>query len=106
MVRCASVLQSEDYLGWQAIIPVKGLVNMAVFGSADPADLGAGDLEWIAEKTARTVKCGLSGRTDQSLSDLYELYLPVAEKYQSGSAIGFGVPTSCKEDGFCKWQRY
>lgn len=103
MVRCASVLQSEDYLGWQAIIPVKGLVNMAVFGSAD---LGAGDLEWIAEKTARTVKCGLNGRTNQSLSDLYELYLPVAEKYQSRSAIGFGVATSCKEDGFSKWPSY
>ena len=103
MVRCATVLQSEDYLGWQAIIPVKGLVNMAVFGSSD---LEAGDLEWIAEKTAKTVKCGLSGRIDRSLSDLYELYLPVAEKYQSGSAIGFGVATSCKEDGFCKWPSY
>ena len=103
MVRCASVLQSEDYLGWQATIPVKGLVNIAVFGSAD---LGAGDLEWIAEKTARTAKCGLNGRTDQSLSDLYELYLPVAEKYQSGSAIGFGVTTEYREDGFCKWPSY
>ena len=81
MVRCASVLQSEDYLGWQATIPVKGLVNIAVFGSAD---LGAGDLEWIAEKTARTVKCGLNGRTDQSLSNHDELYIPVEEKYQSG----------------------
>ena len=102
MVRCASVLQSQDYLGWQAIIPVKGLVKMAVFGSSD---LGAGDFDWIAEKTARTVKYGLYGRIDQSFSDLYEPYLPVAEKYQSGSAIGFGA-AACKEDSFSKWPSY
>lgn len=100
MVKCASVLQFEEYLGWQLEVPVKGLVNMSVFGTADVCK---SDLEWIVEKTAKVSKCNNSGCFDKSLTDLYELYLPIADNASSDASIGFGVISSKPADGFSKW---
>lgn len=100
MVKCASVLKKGEFLGWQIAVPRKGLVNMAVFGTAD---VGRSDLEWISEKTGKTTKHSLCGPVGKNLTELYELYLPVAENDKSGTSIGFGAAASAAGDGFSNW---
>ena len=103
MVKCASVLKEGGFLGWQLAVPVKGLVNMAVFGTED---VGRSDLEWISEKTAKLARCGLNGTFDKSLKELYELYLPAAENASAGAAIGFNAAATGTCDSFAKWPAY
>ncbi len=104
MVKCASALSEGEFLGWQLEVPIKGLVKMVVFGTAD---IGMSDLEWISEKTAKTTKQHkVEGTIDKSLIELYELYLPIAESTSIGAAIGFGAATSSKHDSFSKWPTY
>lgn len=91
MVKCASVLNQGEHTGWQMEVPVRGLVQISVFGSVG---LCRGDLEWIAEHMGKTVAARLStGQESGLLDELYEFYLPAAEN-AAGSAIGFGASVS------------
>ena len=104
MVKCISVLDMGAHIGWQMDVPVRGLARISVFGS-DP--LRKGDLDWMLEKTGKTAKRFKSGKTDSSLKELYEVYLPVAESTGSTSAIGFGTAAGVKaEDGFSRWPAF
>ena len=104
MVKCASVLDIGSHIGWQMDIPVRGLARISAFGS-DP--LCKGDLDWMLEKTGKTAKRFKSGKTDSSLKELYEVYLPVAENSGSTSSIGFGTAAGVKaEDGFSRWPAF
>ena len=104
MVKCTSVLDMGAHIGWQMDVPVRGLARISVFGS-DP--LRKGDLDWMLEKTGKTAKRFKSGKTDSSLKELYEVYLPVAESTGSTSAIGFGTAAGVKaEDGFSRWPAF
>lgn len=86
MVRCASLMEKGDFLGWQMHVPTKGLVKMSLFASS--AGLND-DLVWMAEKTARTKKASASHMADRRLTELYEIYLPVAKKRAVSTSIGF-----------------
>lgn len=133
MVRCASVLPDGEYLGWQMSVPVKGMVNMVLFGTGD---VGQSDLEWIAEKTAKTAKMTKTAKTAKTPEmartaktaktpemaktanggsamnevidngDLYELYLPVAERESHAGAMGFGAASSKREEEFSQWPSF
>ena len=99
MVKCASVLAEDEYVGWQLIVPRKGMVNMVVFGTGE---VSQSDLDWISEKTAKTAKCRIK-EIDKNLSKLYELYLPVSEGVREGSSIGFHAAPARPDDKFSKW---
>ena len=86
MVRSASVMDKGDHVGWQMFVPTKGLVKMSVFGSAG---VGTDDLTWIVEKTGRTSKSNVPRMAFDNLTELYEIYLPIAERKTCSSSIGF-----------------
>lgn len=94
MVKCASVLEREEHLGWQLLVPEKGLVRMELFGSGA---LRRDDLEWMAEEMARTGSGSLLKDSPLPFSEVYELYLPVAEE-RGTSTIGFGASGQRKEE--------
>ena len=75
MVKCAALLNREDFVGWQMIVPTSGISSISVFGSDD---LSCEDLNWISEKIGKTeneeVACDLPV---EELHELYELTLPV-----------------------------
>ena len=104
MVKCASVLDKDAFLGWQMVVPEKGLVRMSAFGTdAFIKD----DLRWMLEKTGKTSASSCTAAIDEVLSELHEVYLPVAESRGGSSPIGFGTNGSAKpEDGFSKWPTY
>ncbi len=95
MIKCASVLESGGFLGWQMQIPVRGRVIMELFGSED---LSRDDLAWVIEKTGSPSVRACAGKTDRSLSELYELRLPAAEG-GGENAIGFGNRGSRRPGG-------
>lgn len=104
MVKCASMLNASEFLGWQMYVPVKGAVEMSLFGTGR---LCSSDLEWIAEMTARTTQNSLAKSTGQctGLTELYEISLPVRE-ITGESVIGFGTSasgTGMIPDTFFKW---
>lgn len=103
MIKCASVLPEDEYLGWQMIVPKKGLVKMSIFGTKD---IGKSDLEWISEKVAKTKVGRSQGSIKEELNDLYELYLPVADQSALGGEIGFGVSPARHNEDFSKWPSY
>lgn len=103
MVKSASVLSDGEFIGWQMSVPVKGIVNMSIFGTGD---VSKSDLEWIVEKTGKASNCGTSISCQKGLDELYELYLPIAESENAGTAIGFGAVTTRTEDGFSKWPAF
>ena len=103
MVKSASVLSEGEYIGWQMAIPVKGIVRMSIFGTGD---VSRSDLEWIAEKTGKTSSCSTAISREKGLDELFELYLPIAENGNSGTAIGFGSVSSKTDDGFSKWPAF
>ena len=100
MVKCASVLNQGEFLGWQTVIPKKGLANISVFGTAGICE---SDLEWMAEKTAKLSKHAGHVKDEDSFVELYEIYLSVAEDRSSGESIGFGLNGKCGEQGISKW---
>lgn len=97
MVQCASALDEHGHIGWQLEVPVKGLVRMSVFGSGE---LNRRDLEWITEHMGKTARA--NGKTRGLESQLYELYLPAAER-GTGNVIGFGAPVSGGGEVFSRW---
>ncbi len=103
MVKSASVLTEGEYIGWQLNVPRKGLVNMAAYGTRDVSE---SDLKWMSEKTAAAAKYNSHKNVDKELSELYELYLPIAERNGTSAAIGFGAVTFSLNDSFSKWPVY
>lgn len=102
MIKCASVLDEGEYLGWQMVVPARGLVRMSLFGTGS---LCRGDLEWIMEKTGKTSGKKISEETDPSLRELYEVYLPAAAgEGNNGSSMGFaGTNIAKNTDDFSGW---
>lgn len=100
MVKCASVMNEESFVGWQIEIPTKGLAILSLFGSEEFTEK---ELRWCAEKTGKTVK-GVLKTSVSSLTQLYEVYLPITETGQTRAIIGFncGTPTT-KDDSISKW---
>lgn len=92
MTRSAAVIPCGEFLGWQITVPQEGIVDMCLFGSEG---IGREDLEWISEKTAQI--CEKSGKNNideiDSLTELYELYLPIREK-EKRSRVGFASEDS------------
>lgn len=87
MAKCASVLNIGEHAGWQMVVPEKGLIRIAVFGSKS---LSASDLEWITERTGKFEPKRGTEPDSGLLNELYELYLPVVEaNNEGGSEIGF-----------------
>lgn len=89
MVKCASVLEPGEFLGWQMTVPRKGRVGISVFGSPS---ICKNDLEWIAEKTgceaAKWEKSTIKA-TDVISDKLYEIFLPIVETGNTEAMIGF-----------------
>ena len=104
MVKCASVLPEDGFIGWQMEVPAKGLVNMTLFGSAG---LLESDLNWITEKTAKTAAARPWKGNDEALTELYEVFLPVSESDRtSAPSIGFNAEASSPDDVPSKWPLY
>ena len=87
MAQCASVMELGDFVGWQMIVPTKGLVKMHLFGTSS---LRTGDLKWILEKAGKTINSKTNSGIDKAMDKLYEVYLPIAESCGGDSTIGFG----------------
>ena len=92
MVRCASVLQENDFIGWMMDIPSAGSVQMSIFGSSS---ICSGDLKWIAENTA-TFQDEEPSQAMQDMPFLYELVLSGNEEAEK--RMGFGVSHHERQD--------
>ena len=90
LVRCASSLNRDSFIGWQMSVPTKGLVGMTIFGSDD---VSKDDLKWIIEKTAKVSKSNKAEKVNNELKELYELFLPIVEN-ETSSQMGFNADTS------------
>ena len=102
LVKCASVLDKNKFVGWQMLVPKKGLIDISLFGTAS---VSSSDLEWAAEKIG-VVSKGRTKKTDiENLKYLYEIFLPVTEQSTEAS-IGFGTaqPTGTSEN--TEWPMY
>lgn len=99
MVKCASVLNDNEFIGWQMVIPQKGLADISFFASSS---LAKSDLEWIVEKAGKTSKSKSIHSVFNVENKLYELYLPVAEN-RAGSSIGFGADVGGQFVGTAEW---
>ena len=51
MVKSAAFLPEGDFCGWQATVPVEGIVEMQAFGSSAVSTC---DLDWMLERVALT----------------------------------------------------
>lgn len=99
IVRCASALSRNSFIGWQMSVPTKGLVDMTVFGSDE---VSKDDLKWIVEKTGKISQSSKS-KVKGDMSELYELYLPVMEN-KTVPQMGFCADSSAKaECGYSMW---
>ena len=88
LVKCASILEHGEFIGWQMTVPKKGLIGVSLFGTST---LSTKDLEWIAEKSG---KLSHKARTASCAADkLFELYIPAAESCDR-AVIGFGAQPS------------
>lgn len=88
LVLCASELDADAFLGWQMIVPKKGVISVQLFGSAS---VSASDLEWIAETTGHTCKIKRSGQSAVFADELYEFSLPISAQSGASCTIGFGA---------------
>ncbi|MBR3630433.1 MAG: DUF87 domain-containing protein, partial [Oscillospiraceae bacterium] len=103
LVKCASVLEPGEFVGWQMIVPQKGLVRCSVFGSGS---LCCDDLLWASEKTAKAVRCKTPGGQLPALPHVYELFLPAVSAGSTASSIGFGAQPSAASDTEPDWPFY
>ncbi|MCL2159126.1 MAG: DUF87 domain-containing protein, partial [Oscillospiraceae bacterium] len=95
MVKIAANLPSDEWIGWQAYIPIEGSVGFSSFGTKT---VKQSDLMWIVEETADARP--LEPMENETLASgphisytswrLHEIMLPVAEKSETGTSIGFG----------------
>lgn len=143
MVKCASLLENNEFIGWQMTAPAKGMIDMIVFGSSA---LCTSDLEWIVEKTAKNKMLSVEQKYSSSKAsasksplptssisenlnsevsmpkclkfkdfntkyasryrEIYEIYLPISEKLEDKSAIGFGVNSGGLYKKVLRWPVY
>lgn len=87
LVKCASMLDSGEFLGWQMTVPQKGLVHCTLFSTGS---VTAEDLAWAAEHTGKLKTTGCAKHLPD-MAVLCELSLPAADAADTGSAIGFGA---------------
>lgn len=92
LTSCASVLSNHGFIGWQMNVPVKGLVDISVFGSSG---ICQSDLEWITENSGkfRPLSPTSSELTFSKNSRLYSLTLNV-RNYSQSNPMGFTASTS------------
>ena len=101
MVKCAAALEEGEHVGWQMIVPTRGMVRIDLFGSGS---VGAGDLEWAAEKAGRTGRASVPAETGAGPGELYELCLPAAEVKNAPPSIGFGCEAAPRGEAvFAAW---
>ena len=107
MVKAANMCGKDGFVGWQMIVPAKGVVNISVFSSSD---FSKRDVEWIIENVA-TLKKSQEVKTeiiDAKQKKLYEIYLPIQNAVDK-RAIGFNQSyaadpkTKDVESEFAKW---
>lgn len=103
LVNCASVLENGSNLGWKMVVPKEGLVSISLFGTDG---ISKNDLEWISEKVWFLSSKTRVTREPPSLSELYEIYLPVSRTNESNAGIGFGIPGGKLSDPFDSWPAY
>ena len=104
MVKSASVLPDDAFMGWQMEVPRRGRVRIILFGSEA---VSRDDLEWMSEK-AGTVsrRSRIRNELSPALSELYEIALPVADKKKSCNEIGIGASGKNTDEEFAKWPLY
>ncbi len=103
MVKCAAMLEQEEYIAWQMDVPKKGKIGIYLFGSPS---LSKGDLKWICERTGKCVGANHLGKGVNGLTELYEFCLPIADADKNGSSIGFGARCTGKPDASERWPSY
>ncbi len=89
ITRCAAVLPSGGFIGWQMTVVPGSRPSISLFGSAS---MHRSDLEWIAEKSGVPAKAGRYRNRASVFSatdELYELFLPIAEQSPRTSVAGF-----------------
>lgn len=94
LVQCASILEGGEFLGWQMIVPKKGLIGCTLFCTGS---VSTDDLKWSAEKTG-SIKPLSRPTASPAVTMLYELYLPVVNPETLRSTIGFGAAQSPHTD--------
>lgn len=102
LVKCASVLDKNEFVGWQMFVPTKGLIDISLFGSSS---VSSSDLEWMAEKTGVISKGKNKNPDIGKMKYLYEIFLPVAEQSRETS-IGFGTALTSVTDDDNDWPMY
>lgn len=104
MVECAAAMDESEFIGWQMIVPQKGKVDISLFGSSAITNT---DLQWMIEKCAISKSSCSLKPIPSNHSQLYELYLPIAEKCSCISNIGFNCQSDIqKYDLMNKWPQY
>lgn len=98
----AETADSGNFAGWQLYCPVRGKMELTVFGTPQ---LEQADLKWICGKSAKAGACKVPKARDQKLTELYELFLPAAEAQKRTASIGFcaRVNTNHHEEHTVKW---
>lgn len=87
MVKSAAFLPEGDFCGWQATVPVEGIVEMQAFGSSAVSTC---DLDWMLERVALTGPNPMQSNArsgSEAENTLYDLTFPLV---QGNKHIGFG----------------
>ena len=92
MAELAAHLPEDEFIGWQMFVPTEGLIRFESFGSAS---VQVSDLEWVAEKSAKTASPEPDDgkRPEPAGGILYELRIP-AEQSARCRAIGFSASSA------------
>ncbi len=98
MVKMATLLGHDEHIGWQMYVPTKGMAEISLFGSESIAQ---NDLEWIAEKMGSPAKRSQTKANTDTLTELYELFLPIVENRETTTT--FGLQSNWKSDCKSKW---
>lgn len=101
MVKSAAQLPEGEFLGWQMRIPINGITDIDLFGSAS---VNVDDLEWMSEKTGKTTHIKVTAnKATQTGGILYELCCPL-QGCASTRSIGFGADViGASENGNLRW---
>ncbi len=101
MVKCASVIPRNQFIGWEIRIPQKGKIDMSLFGTDS---ISVKDLKWMSEHVAvskiRNINKGYSKGSESD--ELYEICLPVDIKV-ANTNIGFGAVIEKSSDNMFRW---
>ncbi|MBR6951966.1 MAG: DUF87 domain-containing protein [Oscillospiraceae bacterium] len=104
VTRCAAVLPSGGFIGWQMTVRPGRRTDVSLFGSAG---VTRADLEWIAERTGQAAESGAGKSTPPAFEEgdeLYELYLPAAEPAAHACVRGFAQePAPISVGGHARW---